>query len=115
MLKKKGKQQVIAITYKDVCKDEDCIWFEVGMRLRDRVVFFKWAKALGCVWLSGTEIHPFTGTGGPYISMHSDGKLAYVGMWAWMAYWCKKEESRPKVVGLKDFKAFQETLRCLGR
>ncbi len=70
------------ITYKDVCGNEPCIWFEVGTRARDRVAFFKWAKVLGCVWFNGEQIKPTKGIGSPYLSMHSDGKIAFVGMWS---------------------------------
>ena len=72
-------------TYKDVLGDYDCIWFELRDMFWEGRKFLKWAKRLGCRWLSGAEIQPFGGTNFFHVAMHADGTLGYVSMYAFMA------------------------------
>ena len=67
--------------YKEVCGKDECVWFEI--QGNEGKKFLKWAKDLGCVWLSGEEINPRKGASFFHFSIHSDGKLAYVSMMVW--------------------------------
>ncbi len=78
-------------TYKEVCGTESRVWFEI--KPKERKEFLKWAKALGCKWLNGTEINPRKGADFLHLSIHNDGSLANVAMYAWVA---KQFEKVPK-------------------
>ncbi len=71
------------ITYKEVCGSESNVWFEIDPKKGKQ--FLKWAKSIGCVWLNGEEIKPRKGASFFHFSVHSDGKLANVPMFAWVA------------------------------
>ncbi len=73
------------MTYKEVGGKEPCICFILDDQKKEGRKFLKWAKELGCVWLNGEEINPKKGVNFFHISMHSDGKLANVSMFAWIA------------------------------
>lgn len=92
------------MTYQDICGNEPRVWFELGERRRDKVQFLQWAKSLGCVWLSGEDIHPHNSTGAHYLSIHSDGRIAMVGMWAWVGWHKKNEKNRTKVIHIEEWK-----------
>lgn len=79
------------ITYKEVCGKESRVWFEIDPKKGKQ--FLKWAKSIGCVWLNGEEIKPRKGASFFHFSIHSDGKLANVAMFAWVA---KQFEDVPK-------------------
>ena len=74
--------------YKDVCGGKE-VWFEIKPRQGKR--FLKWAKSLGCVWINGDEIEPNKGADFFHFSIDSNGKLAYVPIFAWVS---KKPEFR---------------------
>ncbi|MBR7186350.1 MAG: hypothetical protein IKD43_02545 [Clostridia bacterium] len=69
--------------YKEVCGDKECVWFEIEPSEGKK--FLKWAKVLGCVWLSGEEINPEKGADFCHFSIHNDGKLANIAMSVWFA------------------------------
>lgn len=71
------------ITYKDVCEQEDTVWFEIDPKKGKQ--FLKWAKNIGCVWANGEEIDPRKGTQFLHVAVHSNGKIANVAMFAWVA------------------------------
>lgn len=73
------------MTYKDVCGSESCVWFELSDMKKEGRKFLQWAKDIGCVWLNGEEINPHKGTDFFHLAIHSDGKLANVAMFAWIA------------------------------
>ncbi len=73
------------MTYKEVCGNESCVWFSLtDMKIEGRK-FLQWAKDLGCVWLNGEEINSRKGTDFFHLSIHADGKLSNVAMYAWVA------------------------------
>lgn len=92
------------MTYQDICGNAPRVWFELGERKRDKVQFLKWAKSLGCLWLSGEKIHPHASTGAHYISMHKDGRIAVVGMWSWVAWHRQEEQNRTKIIDIEEWK-----------
>lgn len=64
--------------YKDVCAGENEVWFRLSDREKEGKIFLKWAKELGCVWISGKEIDPQNDTCFFTLSISSDGKLSNV-------------------------------------
>ena len=70
-------------SYKDVCKNKDCVWFEINQNEGEK--FLNWAKILGCVWLNGKEIEPQKDANFLHYSIRSDGKLANVPTFIWLA------------------------------
>ncbi len=83
--------------YQEACGTESRVWFEI--RPKEGKEFLKWAKSLGCVWLNGEEINPSKGVNFFHFSIHSDGKLANVAMFAWVA---KQFEDVPKYIPVKN-------------
>ncbi len=69
--------------YKEVCGDKECVWFEIEPN--EGKEFLKWAKDLGCIWLSGEEIKPEKGANFFHFSIYSDGRLANVAMFVWFS------------------------------
>lgn len=72
------------MTYKDVVGEEESVWFCLRDMKREGKKFLQWAKDLGCVWMNGEEIEPRKGVNFFHIAMYKDGKLANVGMFAFM-------------------------------
>ena len=70
-------------SYKDVCGVDSCVWFEISPKEGKK--FLKWAKELGCVWVNGEIIEPRKGTDFFHFSIHTDGTLANVAMFVWVA------------------------------
>ena len=64
--------------YRDVCGTERCVWFTLSDMREEGRRFLRWAKALGCVWMNGTEIDPEAGTDFFTLCIHADGTLANV-------------------------------------
>ena len=91
------------MTYKDLCGKEKRVWIELGENRRDKIKILRFLKGLGCKWVNGAEIAPRQNVGG-YISLHSDGSIAHVGMWSWVAWHLQGEESRTKVIDYPEFK-----------
>ena len=91
------------MTYKDLCGNEKRVWIELGEKRKDIVDTMRFLKELGCKWSSGAEINPRQEVG-PYISVHCDGTIAYVGMWSWVAWHKKSEEERTKIISWQDLK-----------
>ncbi len=69
-------------SYKEVCGKEECVWFEI--KPKEGKKFLKWAKSLGCVWTNGEKINPRKGAKFFHLSIHADGTLANVPMFAWV-------------------------------
>lgn len=70
-------------SYKDVCGVDSCVWFEISPKEGKK--FLKWAKDLGCIWVNGEIIEPRKGADFFHFSIHSDGTLANVAMFVWVA------------------------------
>ena len=83
--------------YKEVCGGKEAVWFEINSNEGKK--FLKWAKDLGCVWISGKEIEPQNGADFLHFSMRSDGTLAYVDMLVWFSNAPKYEDVERFVFG----------------
>ena len=70
--------------YKDVCGKEEMIWFELN-KLSEGRTFLKWAKSLGCVWLSGREIDCCERIAFTHLSINNEGKLGLVPISVWVS------------------------------
>ena len=69
--------------YKDVCKNEEKVWFEIDPKNPEE--FLNWAKEIGLTWLNGEEIEPQKGGDFFHFSVSSQGKLANVPYFIWIA------------------------------
>ena len=74
--------------YKEVCGNEQELWFEV--QDNERNSFLQWAKALGCVWINGKEIDPNEQNNSQsffhaifFYAITDNGKLARIPAFAW--------------------------------
>ncbi|MBQ3234782.1 MAG: hypothetical protein IJA97_01315 [Clostridia bacterium] len=67
--------------FKDVCGQESVVWFEV--QPSDCEKFLKWAKDLGCVWLSGTKINFREPIKFTHFSINNEGKLGIIPISTW--------------------------------
>lgn len=67
--------------FNEVCGSDSIVWFE--MQPNEREKFLKWAKDLGCVWLSETIINPSEQINFTHFSISSQGKLGIVPMVTW--------------------------------
>ena len=69
--------------YKDVCKNEERVWFEIDPKNPEE--FLTWAKEIGLTWLNGDEIEPSTGANFFHFSVSNQGKLTNVPYFIWIA------------------------------
>ena len=69
--------------YKDVCKNEERVWFEIDPKNLEE--FLTWAKEIGLTWLNGEEIEPQKGANFFHFSITNQGKLANVPYFIWIA------------------------------
>ena len=69
--------------YKDVCKNEEKVWFEIDPKNPEE--FLNWAKEIGLTWLNGEEIEPKKGGDFFHFSVSNQGKLANVPYFIWIA------------------------------
>ena len=67
-------------SYKEVCGNEDEIWFQ--LQKGEQETFLQWAKALGCVWLNGKEIQPKEDLPGFHYAITKNGLLARIPLFA---------------------------------
>ncbi len=70
-------------SYKDVCGSEKMVWFDV--RPQECKKFLKWAKSLGCAWMSGKEIKLEHKERFFHACMYNDGKICFVPLFAWFS------------------------------
>ncbi|MBQ7224410.1 MAG: hypothetical protein IJX06_02515 [Clostridia bacterium] len=92
-------EEKLFTSYKDVCGDDDRVWFSISDR--DSKKFMKWAKGLGCKWVSGEEINPRKHRAGRHMSIRRDGGIAFVAYFVWFA---------PQMREIKKYK-FDEYLK----
>ena len=69
--------------YKDVCKNEEKVWFEINPEKSEE--FLIWAKQIGLVWLNGEEINVNQEVSFFHFSVSKDGKLANVPYFVWIS------------------------------
>lgn len=90
------------LTYKDVCGNEQMVWFTVKDMKREGRAFLQWAKDLGCVWMNGEEIDPSKGTDFFTLAIHADGKLYNVSVYSYME---RKQSKHPApIFAFADYK-----------
>jgi hypothetical protein len=77
----KNKEAFIMQNYKDVCKNEDRVWFEIDPKKGEQ--FLTWAKEIGLTWLNGEEINLKKEVNFFHFSVSRDGKLTNVPYFAW--------------------------------
>lgn len=69
--------------FKDVCGNDNAVWFEIQPSECEK--FLKWAKSLGCVWLSGREIDCCERIAFTHLSINNEGKLGLVPISVWVS------------------------------
>lgn len=71
------------MNYKDVCGNDEKVWFEVGESHSKQ--FLLQVKQLGCTWQSGAEIEPENDIKSPFYAIRCDGTIALVSAFIWYA------------------------------
>lgn len=91
------------MNYKDVCGNEESVWFVLSDMAEEGRLFLQWAKELGCVWMNGEEIDSEKGTDFFTLSIHANGTLANVPAMA-------RVSKRSKKIKRVNFRAYYAAL-----